>query len=181
MYDGGDDYLDSYGGLDTGLDGGLGYDSLDSGLGEVGLGGSYDSFDDGYGYDPYAGEGMVDELGGMEVDQGYGMGFGATQDYSYGSGGGQLAVGGYDDGYLGLDAGLGGEGYLEEEALMESGLPLVHAWGDDLGGWRDDQYALGDLMYYQNTLANERYASDSSLYSSLRNSFDLSFALDSRC
>lgn len=65
-------------------------------------------------------------------------------------------------GGLGLGGGgYGGGGYdqdclYDSMAYVDRDIPLVDAWGMDVGGWGDEQAGLADLLYFQRQLEMNR-------------------------
>ncbi|KAM0754748.1 hypothetical protein T439DRAFT_352736 [Meredithblackwellia eburnea MCA 4105] len=111
-----------------------------------------------YGYD-VDGDGYLDTF----VDDGLGLGYDTMDNMGLGGGYDDIYMygGGYDGGYLD-DGGIGlssydtgyGEDYLE---FLDHDVPLFDAWGSyGDSGWADEQYALGDLLYYQQQLQLDR-------------------------
>lgn len=103
-------------------------------------------------------------------------GYGYGDDYAYGDGLGfddalgmdglDLNGGGFggDLGYDGIGGGFGGGygGFMDDFARSRE-IPLIDAWGHYGAGdnaWADEQYQLGDLMYYQQQLQLDRALSE---------------------
>ncbi|KAL8277814.1 hypothetical protein RQP46_009797 [Phenoliferia psychrophenolica] len=125
----------------------------------------------GYGVDPVL-AGGVGAYGGYEGFDDYGLDGGLAYEpgFAYEPGlGYEMGVEGYGTGYL------GGEGFdlarydmypdqdllYEDMHFLEHEIPLVDAWGSyDNNAWADEQYALGDLMYYQRQLELDQALSE---------------------